>query len=193
MNVLSRKEHQHVAQKPPLLLVFAILLATSLIAFHDFSFPFLMLDPTGDFSQNMAEAVAEGNVLRQFCLPVIGGLGAYLLYRPHRSRLRFNSVLGIVLLIYIVWAALSFTWAEDPSLSLRRVIVLVCLVVGAVGLASLDTRSIQMIFIGIILATFCVGLLNELALGTFAPWRATTGSPAQFTRICRRPPWARSP
>ena len=77
--------------------------------------------------------------------------------------------LGIVLLL--AWCGLSLGWSHDPGFTLRRLLVLGCLSVGALGLAlSLSSRDLCRIAILICGSSLLIGLFTEVSLGTFRPW-----------------------
>ena len=155
-----------------LFLIALVLFATSVVSFHDFSYPLYMLDGAVSNAFLLADQAGEGSILRRISIPLIGLLGAYLLLMPRARRFSFASPLSVALIAYVAWIVLSLSWSDDPELTFRRLFVFLFLLLGAVGMASLDARSILRIFIWISLATLALGLANELYLGTFAPWRS---------------------
>jgi O-antigen ligase len=78
--------------------------------------------------------------------------------------------LGVLLLVYLAWFALSWMWATEPSLSLRRVVGTSCEVVAAIAVArQLSPRPFAWLVLLTALAWSGLGLLAEAANGTFYP------------------------
>lgn len=76
-------------------------------------------------------------------------------------------------LAYVGWATLSVTWSEEAGLTIKRLIVLYCLIIGAAGLArALRPSQIALVTLIICIAYILVGLAGEIALGGFRPWGA---------------------
>jgi O-antigen ligase len=131
-----------------------------------------MIDGSVSNENLLAFHADEGSFVRRIAIPVIGIVGFYLLCLPQLRPCVPTAGLVTILVAYVAWCFLSALWSDDPDITLRRLTVLLFLVVGACGVARLDTRSIRTMLICIVLATLAVGLINELVLGTFAPWRS---------------------
>lgn len=90
-----------------------------------FSVPYylpLKMDPDPKKAAANEAAAYEGNVSRQFAMPVIALTAAYLLWRlPKRGR--FGSRLMPFAIAYVGWALLSACWSEDPSITIKRLVV----------------------------------------------------------------------
>jgi O-antigen ligase len=74
---------------------------------------------------------------------------------------------------FLAWTFASLLWADDPALTLRRLVVLAILVVAAVGVATrLSCRDLAWLsWVGGVLVIL-VGAAFEVALGTFTPWES---------------------
>jgi exopolysaccharide production protein ExoQ len=88
-----------------------------------------------------------------------------------RERLQINLPLTAAIGLLLGWATISFVWADDPGICLRRLIVLVCCTVGALGIArQLSMRELSLLTIIVLGSLAVVGIFAELRLGTFRPW-----------------------
>jgi exopolysaccharide production protein ExoQ len=88
-----------------------------------------------------------------------------------RRRLTIEPAFAAALVMLLSLTAVSFVWADDPGMCLRRMFALVCCVAAALGIArSLSLREINWLAFGSLAALTVVGVLAELRLGTFRPW-----------------------
>ena len=72
---------------------------------------------------------------------------------------------------FVAWAAISITWSIDPPLTAHRVAVLCFYFLGALGIArQLSERELALAALGIATIYLIVGIVAEIALGTFRPW-----------------------
>ncbi|WP_170149607.1 O-antigen ligase family protein [Rhodoplanes roseus] len=170
MTIAAIESGRSRSKPPATALIVAVLFGSSFGAFHDLGFPLSLVDGSSNEWKRLALQVDEGSIWRQICIPIIGLLGLYLLARPHERRLDLWTPLGVVIVAYLCWTFASLLWSDTPELTFKRLLVFFFLSVGAIGVASLDARSIRTVFVWVTLMSFGVGLLNELVLGTFAPW-----------------------
>jgi exopolysaccharide production protein ExoQ len=85
---------------------------------------------------------AAGNRSRQAAAISLGLVGALaLLTRRGAVRLRPIGALGALVLAYVVLLVVSVGWAEEPEISVRRVIATSMLVLGVAGLARVLPRD----------------------------------------------------
>jgi exopolysaccharide production protein ExoQ len=107
---------------------------------------------------------------RQLGLLGLGGVGGALLLVYFR-RLALGTSLALLLMLFLAWACLSVHWSTAPDLTLRRIIVLILLMIGATGVAARCSLH-ELAWIGFVagLALLIGGVLCELALGTFSPF-----------------------
>ena len=110
---------------------------------------------------------------RQLAFIALGLIGAWLLFLKfflQRSRLGVDIRLAACLGLFLVWACLSWMWADDGALTARRLIVLMLLMIAATGFAvhcSLKDIAWFGLLSGLLLVAG--GALSELLLGTFRP------------------------
>ena len=138
---------------------------------HDFRVSsFADYAPWSDSSETLQSG---GNVLKGLALSLIGFLGIYLLLRRDGRPLRFTGWLPAAIAFYLAWSAASILWSSDPGLSCRKFAVLMFCALGALGLArQFRPRDIAFIAVVVPASYLAIGVLAELALGTFHPFSA---------------------
>jgi exopolysaccharide production protein ExoQ len=121
-------------------------------------------------AEQMELTAGGGNAVRRLAFLVIGGWGALLLVTGH-ERVKLDPLLAGSLALLAAWAGASFLWADDPGMCLRRLFVLGCCGLAAAGISRrLTMRELSWLTIYTVGTLALVGLLAELALGTFRPW-----------------------
>jgi O-antigen ligase len=132
-------------------------------ALHDFTI-------TGD---EMAERSAEGDMGRRLAFPILGLFGVLLLLRRDGWQVHLQSPLAYLLLGYLAWCVMSILWSDDPSLTMRRLGVLLCCSLGALGVArQLIPRDLCLVTLVVATVLILNGVRTEIALGTFHPLAA---------------------
>ncbi len=133
----------------------------------------LHLSLAEDYTQTAEEmelTASGGNLLRRVAFLGLGAWGAVLLLAA-RQPLRINLPLAAPLVLLLVWTGLSFLWADDSGMCLRRLIVLACCTLAAAGIGRcLSLREQCWLVLGTLGALAAIGVLAELRLGTFRPW-----------------------
>jgi O-antigen ligase len=138
-----------------------------------------------------------GNVVKGMVLGLIGLLGLYFLTSnghglQHRieafrvqgaggygfgdtdsTRSGAVKLLSMLLGFYLLWAVVSLTWSIDPAMTARRLAVMVFCVLGMLGIGrQLSPRQWAALVLVITTTYLALGILAELAYGTFRPWAA---------------------
>jgi exopolysaccharide production protein ExoQ len=138
------------------------------LATHD-----LNISTAVDYTQNAEEmeiAAAGGNALRRISFVMVGGWGLLLL-AAGKQRLSIDPLLAGGMSLLIGMAAISFLWADEPSMCLRRLLILACCITAATGFArAFSLREISWLAIWLFGGFAVIGILAELRLGTFRPW-----------------------
>ena len=119
-------------------------------------------------------AAQHGNVPRQIGLLMIGSFGLFGLSRPGSQRMQVAPLLGPLVLFFAAWSASSILWAGDPAVTMRKLSVFFLVGLGAFSIAS-RLSSPEIVMFALLCSAFQVivlGVLPELALGTFQPWVA---------------------
>ncbi len=160
---------------PWVLLIFVT--AAFLVIEHDFSAPKM-------FQQMMtAQSLDEFEEISSMFVPrawrqlgglSLGALGMAAFLMRRRSGTQTYDMLGGLMLFFLGWCALSLLWSDEPGQSLRRLILLTMLGVGAAGLASITTpRDLLALAVFAPLVYLAAGLAAEIRAGTFQPLEAT--------------------
>lgn len=77
---------------------------------------------------------SEGRLSRQLGFLLLGAVGAVLLISGRGRPMRPAPLLAFSLAMVLIWALLSAVWSADVEVTLKRQIVLVCMLVAALGL-----------------------------------------------------------
>lgn len=128
-----------------------------------------------DYTQNaeeMIETAGGGNWGRRLAFLAVGGLGMLLLViAPAHQKLAMRWPLALAIASYLGWCFLSYFWAANSGMCLRRLFVFGCCIVAAAGIARTFTmREISQMVLIITIGSSALGILSELRLGTFRPW-----------------------
>jgi exopolysaccharide production protein ExoQ len=119
----------------------------------------------------VASEVASGKLRRQLAFAVFGLYGLIALIQPSRFRLRVRGPVAVLLLVFLLWCALSLSWSLSPSLTTRRLFALGFMALGTAGLLrQFSGAGILQLFFFMTLSYLLVGICVELALGVFQPW-----------------------
>ncbi len=122
-------------------------------------------------ADEMAASAAGGNSLRRLAFLGLAGMGVALTAAGSRQAWRWNRPMAVAIALLFGWSLVSCLWSIDPGMCLRRLIVLVCWVTAAFGLARYFTlRELCWLTMIVTASLALVGLLSELRLGTFRPW-----------------------
>lgn len=126
------------------------------------------------FTQSADEMLATaqgGNTIRRVVYPSFGLMGFLLILTPTSRTFRFGPVLFLLAAGTIFWCSLSWLWSMDPGMTLRRLLVLYCVLLAAWGTAKHLTLS-QILWVTLLsnFGFLIVGFLAEVSLGTFRPW-----------------------
>lgn len=122
-------------------------------------------------SEDQMEAAAGGgNMIRRLMFLTLGGFGLAALSLPSVRRSRGLTFASGLLGFFAFWCVASVAWSIDPGMTIRRLFVLACWMLGAVGIARvLSGRDFLRMVIAIGLGMLALGLFAELSLGTFRP------------------------
>jgi exopolysaccharide production protein ExoQ len=134
----------------------------------------LVLHRTVD-NYNVAEEISvagmEGSGVREAMLIALGIVAVVSLSRrPADPRLRIDGVMGWLLLAFVAWALMSTMWAQDLSLTLKRLTSFVIICIFAVALARrLSLREILLWTFFTTALFFLVAITFEVVFGIFQP------------------------
>lgn len=116
--------------------------------------------------------VESGSALRKIGFLAFGAAG--LLTFAFRSQpLNWGAIAPWTATAFLIWLALSWGWATDRGLCLRRVIVALMMAGGLVGWCRMTSPRQAVHWLGaIVLAFVGLGFLCEIALFQFRPWES---------------------
>lgn len=121
-------------------------------------------------ADEMEIAASGGNAIRRLAFFALGGWGLVLLAIGKRP-LHVDWPLVASLSLLLGLAAASFLWADEPGMCLRRLMVLFCGVIGATGIArAFSLREMSWLVVVTLGTLALLGVMVEVALGTFRPW-----------------------
>jgi exopolysaccharide production protein ExoQ len=103
---------------------------------------------------------------------VLGGLGLWCLAQA-RSQVDWRHPLMLFCAAYVGWCAISMMWSIEPPQTFRKLAILGLMLAGAYGAAA-RFRLDDLLWIAVLALAFFVGVgvLAEVVLGTFRPWRS---------------------
>ena len=123
-------------------------------------------------AETMQQGHSRGDALRRLGLLGLAGLGAGGLALGVAGRPAGGGLLGTAIGAWALWTFASVLWSDAPGVTLRRVIVFGLMLSGAAGASKLlSGRQLVWAALLAVLFQFGLGVLIELALGTFRPWR----------------------
>jgi exopolysaccharide production protein ExoQ len=153
------------------------LLFTFVFIFVIFAFatPFDLSKASRDFSgagaslEEFISAINAGSLQRRVALASLALFGILCLLRRLPVRGKVNGILGWLILTYFSLTILSVTWADDPLLTWRRVMILIMLTLGALGIARIFTlEDIIHLALFVTSATLITSVIAEISFGTFS-------------------------
>jgi exopolysaccharide production protein ExoQ len=140
------------------------------LALHDLHYSQKAIEDFNPSENDLIALADAGSTTRRIAMLALGVFGVVSLMRSGGIRLRIQGILGWTILLYTGWAILSLTWAQDTSLTLRRLVVFVILCVAAVAIARrCSTKEIVFVTFFWSLIYLLVGVSAELILGNFHP------------------------
>lgn len=110
-----------------------------------------------------------GNSLRRIAFLGCAGLGVLGLMMGQWHLFRWNAPM-VLLVIYLAWTAASVLWSIDAGASVRRYILMICCVIGCIGMSRfLTMEQVLLSTILMILGWLFVGVSVEILVGAFRP------------------------
>lgn len=126
-----------------------------------------LVDPDGS---NEERSASEGTLQREVgfvILPVVGLCG---MLAARRKTVCFRGFLAFAQLFCLLWCVASIAWSAEVSLTIRRIGILLCFSMGALGLGRCFTlRQLCIICITVAGAYVVIGLVDEILQGAFQP------------------------
>lgn len=122
-------------------------------------------------ADEMIDTASGGNSIRRLCFMALAAAGTFALFARGGSKWRSPGILAGLLTACLGLCTLSLTWSDEPSMTVRRLMVLYFFLMGAFGLARLyDCRDLCRIILVVTTTTALMGIMAEIGLRTFRPW-----------------------
>jgi len=101
-----------------------------------FNWPLAIHSSVGEYNVAQEISLAGGSTLvRQLMLIALGLVAMVsLARRPADPLLRIDGLMGWLLIAFLAWSLISVTWAQDPSLTLKRLTSFFIICVAAVAI-----------------------------------------------------------
>lgn len=104
---------------------------------------------------------------------LLGGLGVACWLAASSGGVNWRHPLLLFCALYVGWCVFSLLWSLEPPQSVRKLAILMLMLGGALGLAArYELEDMVSIAVLALAALVGVGVLAELAAGTFRPWRS---------------------
>jgi exopolysaccharide production protein ExoQ len=153
-------------------LLLLLVTLVSLLSYHDLRHA---KNSIGDYNESQDELLAyvnDGSVVHRAALIALGIIAVYSLasYRGP-GRLSINGSLGWFVIGFTAWALVSPLWADDLSLTIRRVVAFGIIWIAAIAVvryASLREIVLWIFFSTVLFVSIGVGA--EVVFGTFQPF-----------------------
>jgi exopolysaccharide production protein ExoQ len=142
----------------------AILIAF-LLSVHDLEASKHWLKTDKGELNSLSDEEASGRASRQIGFLLLGGVGVVLLARPGIRALAPSPIILFALSVLLLWALLSAVWSADTAITLKRQVVLVCMLLAAGGLIKQFTIA-QLAAMALVHSLFVVllGVAVEIVL-----------------------------
>ncbi len=120
-----------------------------------------------NYTADRLESINPNSSMARLVLAAIGILGLVL---PNATRFRFSSPLFWTIVAFFGWLCLSLLWSIHSSYTVYKLAVLVVLGCASVGISrQLTLREIALLSMYACTTFIFVGVIAEIALGTFSP------------------------
>ena len=122
-------------------------------------------------ADEMLDTAGGGNARRQLAFLSLAAVGIYDLARRSEQTFRLSGGLAACVLFFVAWCTASIVWSVEPGMTLRRVVVMLCCVLAAAGVArQLTPRELCQMALVLSTGFLLMGIAAEIALGAFRPW-----------------------
>jgi O-antigen ligase len=164
-----RRPLADTAPRWPLFAVAVLISLTYFLTEH--SLDISLVDAYTQTADEMELAASGGNATRRIMFLSLAGMGLWLLFQPTGRAWNINWPLTLTMGAYLTVSFMSYFWSADPSLCVRRLIMLACCLCAAAGIARrFSMRELCQLTVAIVGPLVAIGLIAELSLGTFRPW-----------------------
>ncbi len=167
--------HANNAGRVPWILLLFFTAAFFIIE-HDYKAPEmfqLMMTATSLDEYENINALFQPRAWRQGAGVALGLFGLVVLLTRQRKDYATLDSFGTLLLFFAGWCTLSLLWADEPMLTLRRLILFYLLILGAAGAAgTMNPRHVLLLALVAPILYIGIGIGAEIYGKTFYPWRS---------------------
>ena len=151
----------------------AVLVLGAVFFFTEHTFDVSLQEGFTDLTEDMLDTAEGGNVSRQIAFLALAAFGAINLLLPGRQFSRPSLPAVLLVSGSIAWCIVSVLWTTDVNMTVRRLIVMLCCVIGALGIVK-QYSARQLLKAALVLSAsfLALGVATELVLGTFRPFSA---------------------
>lgn len=153
-------------------LVFLFLTVSLFLTSHDPSGVQRTLEDYNLSQDDIVQGVTSGSITREITLLTLGAAAALSLvsYSAPR-RFRSTGFPAYLLCALFAWVSLSVLWADDPALSIKRLVATAILCLAAVTIVRMfSLREIVMWVFFATAAFLIIAIALEIFAGAFHPW-----------------------
>lgn len=123
-----------------------------------------------EIRDNYIDQLEAGNLLRQVALLSFGALGFCALLACRERPWNVQWRVAVPLLLLVTWTLLSVGWSGQPTITSKRLVVLLCILFGCAGLARLYRPGELLLCSWLTTLAFILGALSiDVAMGG-RPW-----------------------
>lgn len=136
---------------------------------HDFHFSISQADY--NTAHSAITVIASGSAVRPIGYLLLGAIGLYLLTKKKRPDFQFNISVSLMMLGYCFWIVLSYFWADNELMALKRIVSFLLLIVFSYGcMKTINGREFLTIVFWISIGYIIIGIFSEIYIGTFRPF-----------------------
>ncbi|PWB82112.1 MAG: hypothetical protein C3F08_00445 [Candidatus Methylomirabilota bacterium] len=123
-----------------------------------------------EMARLQVEGISTGSTRRPIAFLVLGLSGMFFLMKKRRLDFAIHKVHLCLIALYVAWAWLSYFWADDPLLVMKRVVSFSLTLFAALALSrALPKGAFLSVVFGVSVVFVLIGIVAEKLLGTFNP------------------------
>lgn len=128
---------------------------------------------TEEEAQQLMSGFEKGQFRNAAAYLALALFGAASFIIGSQNRLRVKDLLSAAAIFFLCWAFLSLLWADNRASTVNKLVILALLCVGILGvLKRFSDRDIVLLTFYGIGAYVAIGVMSEVAMGSFKPWVA---------------------
>jgi O-antigen ligase len=153
-------------------LVFLFLAVAFFLGSHDPSGAQRTLDDYNRSQDDIVQGVSGGSTVREIALLTLGAAaGLSLISYSAPRRLQSTGVAAYVLCAFAAWTVVSVLWADDATMSIKRLVASAILSLAAVAIVRMFSLREIIIWVFFTTAAFLIiAIALEIFAGAFQPW-----------------------